>query len=96
MMRSRIPTSLATRVAAAALVLLMLSVSTAWAAGRRPDRVQRHDRFRNPTVVVHWNEATLEEIRNAVPKTRGRRTTTGRWGPRWARSSAGRDASARG
>jgi hypothetical protein len=56
----------------AASLLLVLTLGTdAWAHDRRPDRVDRRDRHRDPTVVVHWNEATLEEIRRAVPRVMG-------------------------
>ncbi len=56
----------------AASLLLVLTLGTdALAHDRRPDRVDRRDRHRNPTVVVHWNEAALEEIRSAIPKVIG-------------------------
>jgi hypothetical protein len=56
----------------AASLLLVLTLGTdALAHDRRPDRVDRRDRHRDPTVVVHWNEATLEEIRRAVPRVIG-------------------------
>ena len=53
------------------LTLITIVASEAGATDRRPERVDRRDRHRDPTVVVHWNDAALEEIRSAVPRVIG-------------------------
>jgi hypothetical protein len=60
-----------TTLAAMSLTLIITVAPDAGAADRRPDRVDRRDRHRDPTVVVHWNEAALDEIRHAVPRVIG-------------------------
>ena len=61
----------ATVTAMTVALVMMTSAPNVAAADRRPDRVDRRDRHRDPTVVVHWNEAALEEIRSGIPRVMG-------------------------
>ena len=56
---------------AVSVILVTMMAPDAGASDRRAERVDRRDRHRDPTVVVHWNEAALEEIRRAIPRVIG-------------------------